>query len=364
MLGLDPSSDGSTVRSRCGVVPPKPAMYERLSGRENLGYAADLYGVGRDGIESAAGRFGIATALDQTVGGYSTGMRTRLALARAFLHDPDVLLLDEPTAGLDPESARDVLALISELSTTGRTIVMCTHLLHEAEGIADQVALMVRGAARVAGHPTELAERYFSQPRVVIDAEDRGSLRGIAARPEVVAAEWNGGLEVALTSLRELPDLVAALYLEDPPWSAPPHAGPDPTAGPRTAEYREWILGLRSSDQSDRSAWCKENNPGWPEDEYGPWATSKAQVDPLVFDRPLDPKRYGWNLIVDQVTCPVHLIVGDPVFGSTADPETVADLRQRSNWVITQCWGIGHDVRRLARARAQAVLFETIAAVG
>lgn len=214
VLGLDPSSDGSTVRSRCGVVPPKPAMYERLSGRENLGYAADLYGVGRDGIESAAGRFGIATALDQTVGGYSTGMRTRLALARAFLHDPDVLLLDEPTAGLDPESARDVLALISELSTTGRTIVMCTHLLHEAEGIADQVALMVRGAARVAGHPTELAERYFSQPRVVIDAEDRGSLRGIAARPEVVAAEWNGGLEVALTSLRELPDLVAALVAD------------------------------------------------------------------------------------------------------------------------------------------------------
>ncbi len=211
VLGLDPTTEGTVVRRRCGVVPPKPAMYERLTGWENLAYAADLYEVDRGGIAAAAARFGIEGALGQVVGGYSTGMRTRLALARAFLHDPEVLLLDEPTAGLDPESARDVLTLISELSTTGRTIVMCTHLLHEAEGIADQVALMVRGAARVVGHPSDLAEQYFTEPRVVLDAEDRTRLRGLADRPEVVSTEWNGGLEVALTSMRRLPDLVAAL---------------------------------------------------------------------------------------------------------------------------------------------------------
>jgi ABC-2 type transport system ATP-binding protein len=211
VLGLDPAESGAAVRRSCGVVPPKPAMYERLSGWENLAYAADLYEVGRDGIVAAAERFGIAGALAQKVGGYSTGMRTRLALARAFLHDPQVLLLDEPTAGLDPESARDVLALIAELSTSGRTIVMCTHLLHEAEGIADQVALMVKGAARVVGHPTELAEQYFAEPRVVLDAEDRSHLSDVTDRPEVVAARWNGGLEVSLSSMRVLPDLVAAL---------------------------------------------------------------------------------------------------------------------------------------------------------
>lgn len=212
--GLDPTSYGSEVRRRCGVVPPKPAMYDRLTGRENLGYAADLFGATRDGIEAAAGRFGIAHALDLEVGGYSTGMRTRLALARAFLHDPDVLLLDEPTAGLDPESARDVLNLIAELATTGRTIVMCTHLLHEAEGIADQVALMVRGSARVVGHPADLAAEYFTEPRVVIDAEDRALLRSIGDRPQVRSAQWNGALEVSLTSLRDLPDLVAALVAD------------------------------------------------------------------------------------------------------------------------------------------------------
>lgn len=212
--GLDPQHSGSEVRMRCGVVPPKPAMYDRLSGRENLNYAAQIYDVDRSRIDTTAAQFGIAKALDQDVGGYSTGMRTRLALARAFLHDPDVLLLDEPTAGLDPESARDVLALITELAGAGRTILMCTHLLHEAEGIADQVALMVGGSARVAGHPRQLAEQYFDKPRVLLDAEDRTSLTGISGRAGVVDARWNGGLEVELETLAQLPDLVAALVSE------------------------------------------------------------------------------------------------------------------------------------------------------
>jgi ABC-2 type transport system ATP-binding protein len=209
--GMDPADHGEVVRRRCGVVPPKPAMYDRLTGRENLGYAAALYGVGREGITASADRFGIADALDLEVGGYSTGMRTRLALARAFLHDPDVLLLDEPTAGLDPESARDVLSLITELATTGRTVVMCTHLLHEAEGIADQVALMVKGTARVVGHPRQLADQYFDRPVVVIDAEDRSTLAGVAEHPRVRNARWNGGLEVEMDALASLPDLVADL---------------------------------------------------------------------------------------------------------------------------------------------------------
>ncbi len=113
-------------------------------------------------IAEAADRFGIADALDQKVGGYSTGMRARLALARAVLHEPDLLLLDEPTAGLDPESARTVLGLIDEMAEDGKTVLMCTHLLLEAEGLADQVIVMDHGqgddlrlAARA--HPPVLA---------------------------------------------------------------------------------------------------------------------------------------------------------------------------------------------------------------
>lgn len=209
--GLDPVADGETVRRRCGVVPPKPAMYERLTGRQNLEFAASLYGVGASTIEPAADRFGIAHALDLATGGYSTGMRTRLALARAFLHDPDVLLLDEPTAGLDPESARGVLEIITELAGSGRTIVLCTHLLNEAEGLADQVVLMAYGSARVVGHPAELAARYLARPRVLLDAEDRARLEPAWTAPGVSAARWNGGLEVELDSIDRLPDLVTAL---------------------------------------------------------------------------------------------------------------------------------------------------------
>src|SRR5205807_582380 len=86
---------------RRAVVAAKPALYDRLTGRDNLRYAAELFGVGRDApIDESAARFGIGHALDNKVGGYSTGMKSRLALARAILHNPDLLLLDEPTSGL------------------------------------------------------------------------------------------------------------------------------------------------------------------------------------------------------------------------------------------------------------------------
>jgi ABC-2 type transport system ATP-binding protein len=211
VLGLDPRTDGDEVRARSAVVPPKPALYDRLSGWENLTFTAAIFGADTAAILPAAKRFGIDHALDLDAGGYSTGMRTRLALARAVLHDPEVLLLDEPTAGLDPESARSVLNLIRELAGRGRTVVLCTHLLHEAEGVADQVVLMGAGHARIIGSQSDLAERFVTNPAVKIDAEDRSVLENLEKRPEVVSAEWNGALHVRLTHLDHLPDLVAHL---------------------------------------------------------------------------------------------------------------------------------------------------------
>lgn len=211
VLGLDPRVDGDEVRSRCAVVPPKPALYDNLTGEENLRFAADIFAADHAAIRPAAERFGIDHALDLNVGGYSTGMRTRLALARAVLHDPEVLLLDEPTAGLDPESARAVLNLIRELAGRGRTIVLCTHLLHEAEGVADQVVLMGAGQARIVGSQEDLADRFVTNPAVIIDAEDRDSLTTLREHRDVIAAEWNGAIHVRLTHLDRLPDLVADL---------------------------------------------------------------------------------------------------------------------------------------------------------
>ena len=172
-------------------------------GRRTLAFAATIFGADETEATSAAARFGIDHALDQDVGGYSTGMRTRLALARAVLHDPEVLMLDEPTAGLDPESARSVLDLIAEMAGKGRTIVMCTHLLHEAEGIADHLVLLEDGDVRTSGNPKELTRRYLPDPIVIIDAEDRESLwliselDGVLDMPERTVA-----MHVTLDSIR------------------------------------------------------------------------------------------------------------------------------------------------------------------
>jgi ABC-2 type transport system ATP-binding protein len=213
VFGEDPQVSGQSVRSRCGVVAAKPALYDRLTGRDNLKYAAELYGVesGDKRIDEAAERFGISNALDLRVGGYSTGMKSRLALARAVLHEPELLLLDEPTAGLDPEAARSVLAHIDWMADMGKTVVMCTHLLLEAEGIADQVVIMDRGRSVVAGSPEELADRYWP-PQVLLDAEDRERLFGKIEKMEgIVALERNGHALVELDHLKRIPDLVAAL---------------------------------------------------------------------------------------------------------------------------------------------------------
>lgn len=216
VFGMEPGGpDGSEVRRRCGVVPARPALYDRLSGADNLRYAGELFAVGddvlADRIEAAAARFGIEHALDQRVGAYSTGMRARLALARAVLHEPDVLLLDEPTAGLDPESARAVLVLVDELAEQGKAVVMCTHLLLEAEGLADQVVVLDRGATLVSGSPAELTERYWPGTRVVVDAEDPTLLDGAARLPFVRGYSRNGVATVDLASTDVVADLVDAL---------------------------------------------------------------------------------------------------------------------------------------------------------
>ncbi len=211
VLGMNPLHDGDEIRSRVGVVPPKPAFYDQLTGWENLQFAATIFESDEASARSAAERFGIDHALGQEVGGYSTGMRTRLALARAVIHDPEVLMLDEPTAGLDPESAKAVLDLIREMAGRGRTIMMCTHLLHEAEGIADQVVLMDEGVVRAHGSPASLARQYMPDPIVILDAEDRDALEAVAQLDGVMATRWDGALHVTIDTEDRVPDIVVEL---------------------------------------------------------------------------------------------------------------------------------------------------------
>ena len=209
-FGLDPRESGAEVRARTGVVPPKPAMYERLSGWDNLAYAARLYELENPPIADLADRFGILHALGQAVAGYSTGMRTRLALARSLLHDPELLLLDEPTAGLDPESAYAVRELIFDMANAGKTVVMSTHLLHEADGTADQIVMMNGGGALEKGSPLHLTARYWKRLEVRLESEDPAAL--LAAEGDMAPrVDELKAVTVALADSSEIPSLIGHL---------------------------------------------------------------------------------------------------------------------------------------------------------
>jgi ABC-2 type transport system ATP-binding protein len=164
VLGMAPSEHGSEVRSRIGVVPPKPAFYDQLSGWENLVFAAQIFEASESSAREAAQRFGIDHALDLEVGGYSTGMRTRLALARSVLHDPEVLLLDEPTAGMGPGETLEIGDLIDRVvDDLGIPVFVVEHDMRVVRGFADIVHVLEQGAVIASGQPADV----LSDPRVI-----------------------------------------------------------------------------------------------------------------------------------------------------------------------------------------------------
>lgn len=162
VLGLDPAVDGEAVRRRTGVLTENAGLDDRLTARENLEYAARMRGFSiadaRTRVDEQLERFAMADMAEIRTGGFSTGQRKRLALARALLHAPEVLFLDEPTSGLDPAATRDVTSLIGTLAREqGRTIILATHFLGEAGRVADRMAVLDRGRLRAIGRPEELA---------------------------------------------------------------------------------------------------------------------------------------------------------------------------------------------------------------
>ena len=174
VLGLDPQTDGPALRAQTGVLTETPSLDERLTARDNLSIYADLYNVPRaevsKRVDSLLAEFELAERAEDKVGGYSKGMKQRLALARALLHKPEVLFLDEPTAALDPVAARHVHALVENLARReGCTVFLCTHNLVEAQRLCDRVAVMEHGQLVALGTPSELTRQYVK--RLDVDLE-------------------------------------------------------------------------------------------------------------------------------------------------------------------------------------------------
>ncbi len=199
VLGLDPETDGTAVRRRTGVLTENAGLDDRLTAVENLVYTARIRGFATASADRRArellDRFGLGAKADQLTVGFSTGQRKRVALARALLHDPEVLFLDEPTSGLDPAATRDVAALIQGLAADhGRTIVLATHFLGEAGRLADRMAVLHRGRLAAWGRPEELAAQLWTGLDAHLDL-------GGPASPELLASlRALGGVEGAAPS--------------------------------------------------------------------------------------------------------------------------------------------------------------------
>src|SRR3954449_2647911 len=199
VLGLDGAEHAREVRKRIGYVfGGERGVYERLSGYDNLRYFAELYGVPPREQKARIGLLlelvGLQGREHERAEGYSRGMKQRLHVARGLLHDPPVVFLDEPTIGLDPVGAREVRATIGSLTEAGKTVLLTTHYMFEADALCDRIAIISKGEIVAEGTPTDLK-------------------RGVA-EGAVVEVEVFGPAEEAVARVRAL-DGVSSVAVEE-----------------------------------------------------------------------------------------------------------------------------------------------------
>ncbi len=194
VLGFRLPKESKAARAQCGVAPQLDNLDVTLTVEQNLRVFSYLYRVGRgergDAIERALGIANLADRRDTRVDKLSGGMRRRLLIARALVHRPRLLLLDEPTVGLDPQVRQELWALIDALRAEGTTILMSTHYIEEAERLADSVLIMARGSAVAVGAPAQLiaehagleAVEVYGQPAKLAEVEAEAAASGFRTR--------------------------------------------------------------------------------------------------------------------------------------------------------------------------------------
>ena len=182
IAGYDVQEQPEQVRAHVGVLTEQHGLYERMKGMEYLDFFGQVYHLGkrdrRDRAKMLMERFGLGFALDKRMGEYSKGMKQKLALVRAMLHNPPVLLLDEPTSAMDPQSAKQVREAILELRQDRRTFMITTHNLPEAQLLADHIAIIRNGRIIADGTFDELAQTFAGTP--LMELRVNGQVNGLA----------------------------------------------------------------------------------------------------------------------------------------------------------------------------------------
>jgi len=160
--GYDVVKQAVQAKAACGYVPDEPNLYAKLTARELLRFVGDLYGLDRAQsarrTEELLRLFGLTEAGDETTDSYSHGMKQKTSLAAALVHDPKVLILDEPTVGLDPKSARLIKDLLRQMAERGAAVMLSTHILEIAENMCDRIGIINRGKLVASGTMDELRQ--------------------------------------------------------------------------------------------------------------------------------------------------------------------------------------------------------------
>lgn len=169
VAGCDVVEERQQLKPKIGVVFEYQNIYERLSARDNLIFAARLYGVKRARVDQILAQVGLADRARDKVKNYSNGMKQRLLVARALLHEPEILFLDEPTRGLDPNVARDIRAFVASLARQGVTVFLTTHYMEEADQLSDRVAILDQGRIVALDTPEQLKEAHGDGERTTLE---------------------------------------------------------------------------------------------------------------------------------------------------------------------------------------------------
>lgn len=244
VAGYDVVADAQRVRANVGVLTEQHGLYERMKALEYLDFFGRIYRLPmplrrRQALDLME-RFGLADALDRRLGEFSKGMKQKLALVRAMLHNPPVLLLDEPTSAMDPQSAKLVRDAIEELKRDHRTIILTTHNLSEAQQLGDRISVIRKGRLIANGSFAQLSQRFVGDPVMeirlarplngqydsvlnsldgLVPILERGEnwLRYSATEPERINPAVLGrlvGQGIEIVTLSEVPRSLEAVYLQ------------------------------------------------------------------------------------------------------------------------------------------------------